>query len=460
MLGKNWNRLEWICAAAALIVFSVGILVFGSPIPGAILIVGAAALLFLGTKPKRLVYALIAYSMVVKFLAGDLGFPTVANYLCDGLLLLTVLLAFRRPREGYVPSSRLRVVAIILLLFWLVATVSAMLNAINPVLYIWACRNTFRLFGTLYCCVRLLEREDVIRLIKCFAVFFWINLAVCAIQYWVLGTGQDSTNGLFGTGSGGNAMMVIMMYSVAAFGLFGYVSHKLKLSNLVLILAACSILAAMAELKVFYALLIMLIGFLIIMKRPSFRGMAVVATCIIVLIAGVSLLKAYNPEFSNYFSLKNILESSSKGGYSSEYDLNRLTAVIDLDSLFMNSEAKKAIGLGFGAGQYTQYFESPLYSMWGELLHWTWFTDAIIFLETGYLGLAIYSLTFLVIALQTLKMKAEVSADGWIVTACVSIAVLCLFLIVYNCSLTTDPSCYFIGTLLAFPYILRMEVSR
>lgn len=95
--------------------------------------------------------------------------------------------------------------------------------------------------------------------------------------------------------------------------------------------------------------------------------------------------------------------------------------------------------------------------IWGEVLHWTWFTDAAIFLETGYVGLAIYVAIFAIIAVQSVRTRGRTGFDGWLVSACASIAVLCLVLIVYNCSLTVDPSCYFIGVMLAFPYILGMK---
>ena len=451
----SWAEIAM--AVGVFAIFAVGTVAVGNPLPVLIGMCGIAGLILLGSDPKKLLYGLIAYSMVVKFLVGDLGLPSVANYVCDGLLLLTMLFALRRPREGYVPSRGLRPVAMALLFFWVIATVSALLNAVSPVLYVWACRNTFRLFGILFCCVRLLDRDDVFGLVKFFIVFFWINLVVCAYQYFVLGTGQDNTNGLFGTGSGGNAMMVILMFAVSALCLFGYSSRRKSMAELIATLAACCFLAAIAELKVYYVLLALLIGLSVILNKPSFRNVAIVAFSLVALFAGVQLLETYNPDFVGFFSFDSIIESTSEGGYSSEGTLNRLSAVETLDVMFMNGAAERAFGLGFGAGQFTQFFESPLYTIWGEVLHWTWFTDAAVFLETGYVGLAVYVAIFAIVAVQAVRMRRRTGSDCWLVSACASIAVLCLVLIVYNCSLTVDPSCYFIGVVLAFPYILGME---
>lgn len=458
-MGKRvevcWVEIALTVGVVAIIV--IGTIVLGNPLPVLIVMCSIMALALLGSNPKMLLYGLIAYSMIVKFLVGDLGFPSITNYVCDGVLLLTMLLALLRPREGCVPSRGLRRVAMVLLLFWILATASALLNAVSPVLYIWACRNTFRLFGILFCCVRLLDRDDVFRLIRFFIIFFWINLVVCAYQYFVLDTGQDNTNGLFGTGSGGNAMMIILMFTISALYLFAYSSRSTSMAVLIATLAACCFLAAIAELKVYYVLLVLLIGLTVILNKPSFRNIMIVALSLLALIVGVQLLEAYNPEFAGFFSLENIMDSASEGGYAGEGMLNRLSAVKTLDSMFLSDTAERAFGLGFGAGQFTQFFESPLYAVWGEVLHWTWFTDAAIFLETGYLGLIAYVGIFAIVAVQTVHMRNRMGSYGWIASACASVAILCLLLIVYNCSLTVDPSCYFIGTMLAFPYILGMK---
>lgn len=448
----NWTELTLVAGFIA--IFAAGTVVFGNPLFGVFAMCGVALLVPLSMVPKRLLYGLIVYSMVIKYLVSDIGLPSAANYVCDGLLLLTILAALKRPREGYVPSRGLKLVAVTLFAFWFVASASALLNSVSPILYIWACRNTFRLFGILFCCVRLFDCNDVDRLIKIYTIFFWINLVVCIYQYYVLGTGQDNTNGLFGTGSGGNAMMVILLFTVSAFCLFGYSLQKKSAVEAVVTLVACCFLAAIAELKVYYALLVLLAGLSLVLNRLSFKSIVIALLSLAALGVGLQLLESFYPEFAGYLSLENIIQSSTEGGYSSDRTLNRLSAVETIDSMFLRGCISRALGLGFGAGQFTQFFEAPLYSQWGEVLHWTWFTDAVVFLETGYMGLVLYIAIFVIISLQVVDMRKKSGDSAWLVTSCASVAVLCLVLIVYNCSLTVDPSCYFIGVLLAFPYVL------
>lgn len=454
------NAPSFAIGIAAALVFLAGTIALENPLIVAIIFCGCIGILFLCFRPKHLVYALFIYSFFVKFLVGDLGFPNVANYVCDGLLVLAIIFAICRPKKSYKSNPGFKFLGLLVLAFWLLATVSAIINAISPLLYIWACRNTFRLFGVLYCCVRLLEKDDVFALIKFITVFFWVNIAVCTYQYFILGMSQDNTNGLFGSGSGGNAMINVLMFALSALVLFGFMQKKNGFAKVLITLAACCYISAISEIKVYYVELILLVVLVVFLHKPTFKTVAIVFLSVVALLVGIQVLETLNPEFADFFNLTNIIKSATEGGYSNANNLNRLTAVTKLDSLFMNNLQSQLIGLGFGAGQYTQYFESTLYSTWGETLNWTWFTDAAIFLETGWMGLILYCACFIYLAIQTLILRKYAGENGWIVRMGTAVAVLSLVLIVYNCTLTVDPGCYFVGVLLSFVFVLKIEPSQ
>lgn len=432
------------------------IIYMGDVLAPTLLLCGAIAIFWLALRPKRLVYVLVVYSFVVKYLVDDLGVPGVANYLCDGLLILSLVLALLRGKDS-LRSALLVPVGVALLFFWVAATLSAVLNGTSLVLYVWAIRNTFRLFGIVYCCVRLLDRADVLTLVHVIVLFFVVNLVVCSYQYFVLGLGQDNVNGIFGTGSGGNAMTNLCLYTVTAFALFAYTSRRTPVFAPLGAIAACCYIASIAEIKVYFVELVLLMAVLVLVERHSFKTLAIVAACAVALLVGTQLLVYFNPGFADYFTLESIIESSSEGGYSNANNLNRLTAVSTLDGMFMGSGLEKALGLGFGAGQYTQYFQSPLYALWGETLNWNWFTDASVFLETGYVGLAFYAVTYMVLTIQSVRAAHLAGGEGWVCRSSAAVSVLCLLLIVYNCTLTVDPGCYFAGLLLSFPFLLTAE---
>lgn len=470
------SAIKWgyfpVLSVTLLLIIDIGVTILtDQPLMGFALILGFPILLLLCTYPKSIVYALLIYSFIVKFLVSDVGFANIATYVCDGLLVVALFFAMTAQKH-FIHSLSFRILGWIVFFFWTIATFSAIMHSVSFGLYFWACRNTFRLFGIMYCCTSLLDAEDIDRLIKFLIGFFFINTLVCTYQHFVLGVGPDNTNGLFGTASGGNAPLNVLLFAMCAFSLFGFLNKQYSAWFLILVSACSLYLAAIAELKFFYFELAALIIFAVLSQKFTFKTVITVALTLTTVIIGIQVLIIFNPKLADFFNLNEIIDYSNEGGYSSAYNLNRLSAIQSLDDRFMHTQIDRLFGLGFGAGQFSQFFISPLYAAYGFLLDWNWFTDAAIFLETGYVGLVLYLLPFIFIAICSLKSAniinnfaksvlqvRQVNDYTWINKVCASVALLCLSLIFYNATLTTDPGCYFIGCVLSFPFIIKKSVQ-
>lgn len=474
-LYRYWARLDplSIFLVVALLAADIGVMIVTrQPMIGLAFILGIPVLLLFWIYPKCVVYILIVYSLIVKFLVSDVGIGGIANYVCDGLLVIALLLATIKQKHTFVTPG-FRTLDWGVFAFWTVATLSAVAHGVSFGLYIWACRNTFRLFGILYCCVKLLDNVDIDRLIKFVFGFFFVNVVVCTYQHFVLGVGQDNTNGLFGTASGGNAMMNVLLFGVCAFSLFGFLQNEYHGWLLALVLTCSCYLAAIAELKFFYFELVVLVILALVSQRFSLKTILSAVALVIIIAIGIRVLIIFNPRVADFFNWDEILHYSGEGGYSDPNNLNRMTAIRSLDERFLTTMGDKLFGLGFGAGQFTQFFASPLYAAYGFVLNWNFFTDAAIFLETGYIGLILYILLFVFIAIfslgsirtittfenKSLEMGTTVDA-GWIDRACASVSFLCILLIFYNSTLTTDPGCYFVGFILSFPFIIDKSLQQ
>lgn len=459
MLQERILKYIYLILPLAFVVILVSFtFILHNPILGSLVCVGISFVPILLSNPKRTLYFLLAYSFIVRFLVGDLGLPSALNYVCDVLLVLVSFLILTQTKHDSNSSPEFTIFGVIVFVFFAVATFSALLNCVSPLLYLWAVRNTFRLFIMIFCCVRLLSREDILKLTKAATIFYWINFCICLYQYFVIGTGQDNTNGLFGTQSGGNGMMNVLMFTISAIYIFGFVHKRYGQASLIMILTSNCILASLAEIKIYYVELAILVVVSIIINRVSIRSLFTAAILLITIAVGVQVLIYFNPGFKDFFVLDNMIASASEGGYSSEYDLNRLTAVTTLNSMFMDSPLLRAIGLGFGSGQFSQYFQSDLYAVWGETLNWNWFTDAAIFLETGWIGLSLYISAIVSIGVCAFRHRNDAPKFRWILNLSICLSVFCVFLIMYNASLTTDPSCYFIGIILAVPFIFSIKI--
>lgn len=423
----------------------------GAPYLAAGLGIALPILIWACLKPKRLIYLLVAYACIYPFLISDLGFPRILSYGGDLINLLALMFAIRsgnRVRVGFGASRY------VFMAFCLVALFSAVLHGVSPLLVAWEARNVLRFFVFFYSVARLLDASDRSRLLKLLFVVFIINVLLCSWESLILHYDQDNTNGLFGSGSGGNASTAILLLEMTCLALFAYGCDRATLGDLVFIICCSCWVSIVAELKVYFIQLIMLLIVFVLIKRPSFKTVFLTALVFFAIWGGLQLFVIFRPDWAGYFDLQTMLESSSEGGYGTADGLNRLTAVTTLDSTFFVNWPDRLFGFGFGAGTYSQFFSAPLYSVYGEILHWTWFTDAQIFLQTGYVGLILYVLFFIALGLRYLKLSKKLHSERRVFfESSFAMSLFCMMLVVYNCVLTVDPGGYLVFFFLALPLI-------
>lgn len=409
-------------------------------------------------KPKRLVYLLIVYCCLYPYLVSDMGLPRLLHYGADLINILALFFALRGRKLRSISWGWLPLPIVV---FSCLALFTAMLHEVNPLLVVWEIRNVFRFFVFMVACAGLLDAEDVSKIFKFLMTVFFINLLLCSFESLVLGYGQDNTNGLFGSGSGGNAATNILLLEMTCVALFGYGRKAVNFSSLLAVVIASCWVSIISELKFYFVQLAALIVIYVLISKPSLKNLLIVVVLFAGLYAAIQAFYTLMPDWKNYFDLENLIESSSEGGYGSSEGLNRLSAIGTLQSMFLNDTTSALIGLGFGAGTYSQFFSSPLYTAWGEILHWTWFTDAQIFLETGYVGLICYGNFFIVLAVRSLRLRRSFSGENAaFIEASGTLALFCIPLMFYNCVLTVDPGGYLIFFMLAVPLVLERDAIR
>lgn len=449
------ERLLLVAVTVALLLLALSVKATGGPFMAAGVAVVVPTLAWACMKPKRLVYLLIGYCCVYPFLISDLGFPRLLSYGGDLINLLAVYFALR---SGRLQNARWGLLPVPLIGFFLVALFSAILHGISPLLFVWEARNVFRFFVFLLACVGLLEIDDLRQILGFLFIVFLINIVLCSYESLVLHYGQDNTNGLFGSGSGGNASTNILLLEMTCLALFGYGYKVVNLPSLLLVIAGSCWVSVIAELKFYYVQLVLLFALYLVISKPSLKNACLAVLLVVGLWVFIQLFYAFMPGWDGFFDLNTMLESSSKGGYGTNEGLNRLSAVATIHSMFLKDTSSSLFGLGFGAGTYSQFFSAPLYNVWGETLHWTWFTDAQIILETGYVGLICYALFFLVLGIHSLYLRRGLPDENIVMCNAGSVmSFFCILLMVYNCVLTVDPGGYLIFLFLSFPFIVERD---
>ena len=444
-----------VCLSGTVLV--VGMLLAFGPLMTVAAAFCALCLVYLFKKPKRLVYAQIIYCCVYKLLISDFGLPTILNYVTDLLTVVSLICAFSKVyREGRAVNWGLTGKAIGL--FSCIALFSAITGGQGIVLSVWAVRNIFRMFAFFYSCAVLLDSADLRKLARIFTVIYVANICLGAYQGLVLHLGTDNISGFFGTETGGNAGMALLIIVASTFAVFGYINDEVRAVTAFAVIASSCFIAAIADLKVYYIELVLLLILAVCLNRLKIKGIVVVLVFPLVIALAIGYFYSISPEGKDFFTVDSIMGYAGEGGYSNETNLNRFTAVQTLQSLFFPSMPDALFGMGLGAGQFSQFFESDTYALWGLALRWNWFTDAAIFLEMGWMGLISYALIFISMMARAFRARKEVCPEqAWVCRSVAAFGFFCLVMFVYNCVLTVEPGCYLAAFILSIPYVLSKK---
>lgn len=426
----------------------------GTPYLAVGILVSIVALVWACLEPKRLIYLLVAYCCIYPFLISDLGLPRFLSYGGDFINIVAFAFSLRSGRLWSVHGGWARIPFI---MFCVVALLSAIGNGVSPLLFFWEARNVFRFFIFLIACVGLLDVTDLHRIIRLLFMAFAINLILCSFESLVLHYGQDNTNGLFGSGSGGNAATNVLLIEMTCVALFGYGRKKIGLPLLIFTILGSCWISIISELKFYFIQLAILVILYVVVEKPSVKNILLVLALFMCLYAAIQAFYLFMPEWSGYFTIENLIESSSTGSYGGA-QMNRLTAIETIRKMFIADTIHELFGLGFGAGTYSQFFSSPLYAEWGEILHWNWFTDAQIYLETGLIGLFCYAAFFGLLGINSLRRSRSLPGkEAYLAESGSIMALLCVLLMFYNCVLTVDPGGYLTFIFLAMPLIVQRD---
>lgn len=215
---------------------------------------------------------------------------------------------------------------------------------------------------------------------------------------------------------------------------------------------AAIFVAAMAEMKFFFFVLAFLIVGAAIITRFSVRKVIFLLLSLVALALGAMLLVEWFG-FEGFFSLERLWEGAMNKNYSSQRDINRLSAIPTLNKKILKDPVDQIFGLGLGNCDTSAFAicNTPFFRQYGYL-HYTWFSIAIIFLETGYVGLFLSFSFFVACFVQTYRQYKAKIGNALYNRLALLMAILSCVLIVYNSSMRIE-SAYMMYFVLAIPFI-------
>lgn len=317
-------------------------------------------------------------------------------------------------------------------------------------------RNIARFPVFFLACCTLLDQERMIKIFNEIIAFFFVNSLFIIYQYfffhppntWMRG---DLLNGLFGTTTGGNTYVNIILVITVSYLLIRWSNKKCDTKIFALSVLVSLIISALIELKAFFIEFIGLYLWYLIKSKKTKReikiNIIIIALAIIVSFVGLSIMYKEYPWFRETMTLKGIIGTLFGNGYTESGDVNRFTGMFDIGrKIFDGDILANLFGIGAGncssfniAGSTSRFFD--LY----ESTHYNWFSSTYTFVQSGWIGFALYVSTFIYL-LKKRKANHELAVFSQIM------CFIAIFLLFYGEGLKTDAG-YFVYFAIASGFI-------
>ena len=411
-------------------------------------------------KPKQtdlLLGILFWFPFLLEGLTGLLDMPRAIAYTCDAAWCLLLGYIFLSGRRGDQPLG------IWIWLFFIYTVLTYLPQWQSPLYYLWGMRNNFRFYAAFFAFAVFLKAADIADYWNLFDKLFWVDIAASVYQFFLLGIDGDQLGGLFSTETGGNGYTNIFFLIIVTKSIVFYLEKRESLSGCIAKCGAALVVAALAELKFFFVEVVIVMVLVVLFTSFSWRKLAVILGGTVGVMLCVSLLTSLFPGWMGWFSLEWLLEvASSDRGYTSSGDLNRLNAIRQINELWLTDGWKQMFGLGLGNCDTSTYaiLQTPFNTAYNRM-HYIWFSHAMMYLETGWIGLLFYWGFFVLVFFQVRKIerRCEGTARSYCRVARI-MAVLCVGISIYNSSLRTEAA-YMAYFVLAVPFSMnRQQMCR
>jgi hypothetical protein len=388
------------------------------------------------TLSEWLTLFIVIVPFFLSFFIDFLGVPSFIKYSVDvAWVLLLVIIAFRRQLFLY----KRQIVFFLFILGWLLYVgIVYLFNFQSPFYFLWGIRNNLRFYIAFIAFIIFFQKDDVITIFRFLDCVFWINIFVCFFQFFILGYKQDYLGGIFGVEKGCNAYTSILFAIVLAKSILEYFDGKESTLKCLLKSAFALVIAAMAEMKFFFILFILIVFISMLLTRFSWRKILIlVAVAIFMIFAGNILTFVFGE--NEKLTFERIFALITSSNYATAEDLGRFTAIPTISETFFSNWAERLFGLGLGNCDTSAFAicNTPFYETYGYL-HYSWFSSAFLFLETGYVGLVINLSFFVICLIRSVGLLKKENNNLLFHRLTIIGAILCIIYTFYNSSLRKE----------------------
>ena len=403
------------------------------------------------TFEQWLVMLILFFPFAFGLLFETLALPEFIKYLID-LSVVVLAVGFIMKKRIIIKRNVMPAVMVILI-FFVYTLVVYVFNFQSPFYYLWGLRNNFRFYVAFFAFTVYIDESFANSLLKIFDVLFWANIIISVVQFVLFGVLQDQLGGLFGSSGATNAYTLIFFTIIISKSLLQTFNGYEKVSLCVFKCVASLLVAAMAEMKFYFFVFIILLGLASVLTKFSRRKFVILLLSGVAVAVGAMILTYLFEEFKGFLTITGIIEAATQEHYATQTDIGRLNAIFTLAQNYITNPIQQIFGMGLGNCDLSEVeiFNSKFYQQY-SYLHYTWFSSAITFLENGFIGMAIY-LSFFVVCLKNAasQLKRKVGNKLFCQLA-VMVSLMCFVLFFYNSTLRIEAA-YMPYFVLALPFL-------
>ncbi len=379
---------------------------------------------------------IFAVPFLLSFVIDFLNVPSFFKYSLDlAWVAVLAMLIFRK--QWLIDRKLSPFIAYIVL--WLVYTLIVYVFKFQSVFYfLWGFRNLFRFYVGFIAFATFFDEDIVETALRLMEWLFWVNAVVTFYQFFVQGLKQDFLGGIFGVERGCNGYSTIFFILIVSKSVLFYMEGKEKAWLCLVKSATALIISAMAELKFFFVIFVIILILSAVLTKFSWRKFVLILMASVFLALGNVVLTIIFGQKQN-LSVDRIMELIFTTNYSSTNDLSRFTAIPTISQTFLTSLPQKLFGMGLGNADTSAFAicNTPFFEAYGDL-HYSWFNSAFLFLETGYVGLALYLVFYVIAFFTALKVFKSGKGNKLYCQMAIIYSIMCVVLTFYNSTLRRE----------------------
>lgn len=359
-------------------------------------------------KQKYLIEFQIYYLLIVESLIDLLHFPSLIRYFLDINCIFLILLFFPKVKNLVNDKSSKKLSAYIF--FYMVATIAFSIIRRTPIGQVaWAARNNYLFIFFFFICAYSLNLDDVKRIMKNTVRLQAYNILCAVYEYFIIRKTGDNLGGMFGTAQGCNGYINVYLCIITAYSIIQYVNKKASLAYLSYIVLSSIVLAVASELKFYFIELAIIIIVSSVLTNINPKNGMMVIVGVMALFVGFQILTALDPTSAELLHDFDRISEYSKVTYDNKV-IARATPFSQINDYFFRGNVfYNLFGYGFGACESSETFawaNSSFATAYGQLGYRN-LSTAMLFIETGYVGIVAFIAILVGIFVNAQKLKQK-----------------------------------------------------